>query len=84
MTFTFDFLQSYVAISANFVRIDKNLVPINQGKSILFEYQHLLAAYPLHSLCFFHEIYPLDDLDIYCGILRIPWSYLETILGLLY
>ena len=36
MTFTFDFLQSHAAISANFARIDKNLVPINQGKSILF------------------------------------------------
>ena len=53
MTFAFDFLQSHVAISTNFARIDKILVPINQGKSILFEYHHLLAAYPLHSLRFF-------------------------------
>ena len=58
MTFTFDFLQSHVAISANFARIDKNLVPINQGRSVLFVYQHLLAAYPLHSLCFFSRNLP--------------------------
>ena len=45
-TFTFDFLQSHVAISVNFAHIDKNLVPINKGKFILFEYQHLLAAHP--------------------------------------
>ena len=45
-TFIFDFLQSHIEISANFTRTDKNLVPIDQGKSILFEYQHILAAYP--------------------------------------
>ena len=37
-TFTFDFSQSHIAISANFARIDINSVPIDQGKSILFEY----------------------------------------------
>ena len=36
-TFILDFLQSHIAISANFTRTDKNLVPIDQGKSILFE-----------------------------------------------
>ena len=45
-TFILDFLQSHIAISANFTRTDKNLVPIDQGKSILFEYQRILAAYP--------------------------------------
>ena len=47
------FLQSHVAISANFARIDKNLVPIDLGKSILFVYQHLLAAYPYIPFVFF-------------------------------
>ena len=40
------------------------MVLIDQGKSVLFEYQHPLAAYPYIPFVF-HEIYPLDDLDIY-------------------
>ena len=46
-TFILDFLQSHIEISANLTCTDKTLVPIDQGKSILFEYQHLLAA----SMC---------------------------------
>ena len=51
-TFILDFLQSHIEISANFTCTDKNLVPIDQGKSILFEYQHLLAAYPYIPFAF--------------------------------
>ena len=64
-TFILDFLQSHIEISANFTCADKNLVLIDQGKSILFEYQHAsLQLTPIFP-SFFHEIYPLDDLDIY-------------------
>ena len=52
-TFILDFLQSQIEISANVKCTDKNLVPIDQGKSILFEYQHLLAAYPYIPFVFF-------------------------------
>ena len=52
-TFILDFLQSHIEISANFTCTNKNLVPIDQGKSILFEYQHLLCSLPLYSLRFF-------------------------------
>ena len=51
-TFILDFLQSHIEISANFTCTDKNLVPIDQGKSILFEYQHILAAYPYIPFAF--------------------------------
>ena len=52
-TFTFDF-YNHTAISGNIARIDKNLVQIDQGKpNILFEYQHLLAAYPYIPFVFF-------------------------------
>ena len=56
-----------------FARIDKNSVPMNQGKSIFFEYQHLFAAYPYIPFVFFffHENYPLNDLDIYWQHYRV-------------
>ena len=55
-TFILDFLQSHIEISANFTCTDKNLVPIDQGKFILFEYQHILAHYPYIPFAFSRNV----------------------------